>query len=201
MRWPNSGDLMILTISLLSRATTSLGVAAGARTPNQVPMSKPLNLTPESELYLEHARRILTEIDDMEQLLGVSKETPKGLLRVNATLGFGRSHVAPILSRFVRKYPEVQVQLQLSVDPPPLSDDAYDVCIRFGTPPDARVIARHLAPNRRLLCASPAYLQKHGTPKTPQDLVRHNCIGIRQGEQAVDFLVLSFEQQAVAART
>jgi len=150
-----------------------------------------MSLTPEGELYLEHARRILTEIDDMEQLLGVSKETPKGLLRVNATLGFGRSHVAPLISRFVRKYPEVQVQLQLSVDPPPLSDDAYDVCIRFGTPPDARVIARHLAPNRRLLCASPAYLQKHGIPKTPQDLVRHNCIGIRQGEQAYGVWKLS----------
>lgn len=150
-----------------------------------------MSLTPEGEVYLEHARRILAEIDDMEQLLGVSKETPKGLLRVNATLGFGRSHVAPLISRFVRKYPEVQVQLQLSVDPPPLSDDAYDVCIRFGTPPDARVIARHLAPNRRLLCASPAYLQKHGTPKTPQDLVRHNCIGIRQGEQAYGVWKLS----------
>lgn len=143
-----------------------------------------MSLTPEGELYLDHARRILAAIDDMEQQLGVSKETPKGLLRVNATLGFGRSHVAPLISRFVRQYPEVQVQLQLSVDPPPLSDDAYDVCIRFGEPPDARVIARRLAPNRRLLCASPAYLQKHGTPKTPQDLVRHNCIGIRQGEQA-----------------
>lgn len=143
-----------------------------------------MSLTPEGELYLEHARRILSEIDSMEQLLGMSKQTPKGLLRVNATLGFGRSHVAPLISRFVRKYPDVEVQLQLSVDPPPPSEDAYDVCIRFGAPPDARLIAHYLAPNRRLLCASPAYLQKHGVPKTPQDLVRHNCIGIRQGELA-----------------
>ena len=76
-----------------------------------------MSLTPEGELYLEHARRILGEIDDMEQLLGVSKATPKGLLRVNATLGFGRSHVAPLISRFVRKHPQVEVQLQLSVEP------------------------------------------------------------------------------------
>ena len=76
-----------------------------------------MSLTPEGELYLEHARRILGEIDDMEQLLGVSKATPKGLLRVNATLGFGRSHVAPLISRFVRKHPQVEVQLQLSVNP------------------------------------------------------------------------------------
>jgi len=143
-----------------------------------------MSLTPEGELYLEHARRILGEIDDMEQLLGVSKATPKGLLRVNATLGFGRSHVAPLISRFVRKYPQVEVQLQLSVNPPALTEDAFDVCIRFGAPPDARVIAKHIAPNRRLLCAAPAYLAKHGIPKVPNDLTRHNCIGIRQGEEA-----------------
>jgi LysR family transcriptional regulator, transcriptional activator for dmlA len=143
-----------------------------------------MSLTPEGELYLEHARRILSEIDDMAQLLGESKATPNGLLRVNATLGFGRSHIAPLISRFIRKYPQVEVQLQLSVNPPPLTDDAFDVCIRFGVPPDARVIARHIAPNRRLLCASPAYLSKHGMPKVPNDLVRHNCIGIRQGEEA-----------------
>ncbi len=143
-----------------------------------------MSLTPEGELYLERARRILREIDGLEELLGVAKATPKGLLRVNATLGFGRSHVAPLISRFIRKYPEVEVQLQLSVDPPPITDDSFDVCIRFGTPPEVRVIARHIAPNRRLLCAAPAYLAKHGTPKVPNDLTRHNCIGIRQGEEA-----------------
>ena len=143
-----------------------------------------MSLTPEGELYLEHARRILGEIDGMEEVLGVGKATPKGLLRVNATLGFGRSHVAPLISRFVRKYPEVEVQLQLSVNPPPLTEDVFDVCIRFGAPPDSRVIARRLAGNRRLLCASPAYLAKRGMPKTPRDLASHNCIGIRQGEEA-----------------
>ena len=143
-----------------------------------------MSLTPEGELYLEHARRILGDIKDMEQLLGVAKAVPTGLLRVNATLGFGRSHVAPVISRFVRKFPQVEVQLQLSVNPPALTDDSFDVCIRFGAPPDGRVIARHIAPNRRLLCASPAYLAKHGTPKVASDLSKHNCIGIRQGEEA-----------------
>lgn len=143
-----------------------------------------MSLTPEGELYLEHARRILGEIDQMAQQLGVSKATPQGLLRVNATLGFGRSHVAPLISRFVKQYPQVEVQLQLSVNPPPLSEDAFDVCVRFGAPPDARIVARFIAPNRRRLCAAPAYLAAHGTPKAPNDLARHNCIGIRQGEEA-----------------
>ena len=143
-----------------------------------------MSLTPEGELVLEHARRILGEIDELQDQLGLSKATPQGLLRVNATLGFGRSHVAPLISRFVRQHPQVQVQLQLSVNPPPLTDDSFDVCIRFGAPPDARVVARLIAPNRRLLCAAPAYLARHGTPRVPADLARHNCIGIRQGEEA-----------------
>jgi LysR family transcriptional activator of dmlA len=143
-----------------------------------------MSLTPEGEEVVERARRILSDIEELDQLLVRSKQLPQGLLRINATLGFGRSHVAPVVSRFVRRHPEVEVQLQLSVNPPPLTDDAFDVGIRFGAPPDARVIARRLAPNRRLLCAAPAYLQREGTPATPAELVRHNCIGIRQGDEA-----------------
>jgi DNA-binding transcriptional LysR family regulator len=78
----------------------------------------------------------------------------------------------------------VDVQLQLSVNPPPSGDDAWDVCFRFGNPPDSRAIARLVAPNRRVVVASPAYLARHGEPLTPADLARHNCIGIRQGDEA-----------------
>jgi DNA-binding transcriptional LysR family regulator len=143
-----------------------------------------MSLTPEGEVVVERARRIVGDIEELGQLLVRSKELPRGLLRVNATLGFGRSHVAPVISRFARRHPDVEVQLQLSVNPPPLADDAFDVCIRFGEPPDARVIARRLAANRRLLCAAPSYLARHGAPKTPADLVHHACIAIRQGDEA-----------------
>lgn len=143
-----------------------------------------MNLTPEGEVFLERARRILGEIDDLEQLLTRSKGRPSGFLRVNATLGFGRMRIAPVISEYVKMYPQVDVQLQLSADPPLLNEDLFDVCVRFGEPPDARIIAKKVAPNRRLLCAAPAYLREHGTPATPADLARHNCIGIRQGSDA-----------------
>ncbi len=169
----------------LAAMEARLGVALLNRT------TRRMATTPEGEVYLAHARRILAEIDEMEELLGGSKAAPKGLLRVNATLGFGRSHVAPVISRFVRKHPEVEVQLQLSVNPPALSEESFDVCIRFGAPPDSRVIARRLAPNRRLLCAAPAYLARCGEPKLPNDLTRHNCIGIRQGDEAYGLWRLS----------
>ena len=141
-------------------------------------------LTPEGEIYLAHARRILADIDDMEQQVASSMAAPKGLLRVNATLGFGRSHIAPLISDFIKTQPEVQVQLQLTVNPPLLSEDVFDVCIRFGEPSDARVIARRIAANRRLICAAPAYLERRGTPKTPAELAAHDCIGIRQGDES-----------------
>jgi LysR family transcriptional regulator, transcriptional activator for dmlA len=69
------------------------------------------------------------------------------------------------------------------VAPPPLSEDAYDLCVRFGPPPDARVISKFIAKNRRIVCASAAYLKRYGEPKSPLDLVKHNCIGIRQGDE------------------
>ena len=162
----------------LAQMEARLGVQLLHRTTRRI------GLTPEGDIYLAHARRILADIDDMEQLLSSSLAAPKGLLRVNATLGFGRSHIAPLISDFARRYPEVQVQLQLTVNPPPLSEDAFDVCIRFGEPPDARVIAKRIAANRRLICAAPAYLARHGTPQVPNDLTQHNCIGIRQGDEA-----------------
>ena len=155
-----------------------IGVALVNRT------TRRMSLTPEGEVLAEHARRIVAEIDDLDQLMTSSKGTPKGLLRVNATPGFGRLQVAPVISRYVREYPKVEVQLQLSVSQPPLADDQYDICIRFGEPADSRAIARRFAGNRRLLCASPGYLKAHGEPKAPHDLTRHNCISIRQGDEA-----------------
>ena len=162
----------------LAQMESRLGVQLVSRT------TRRLHLTAEGNTYLRHARRILAEIDAMEQLVSDMQAEPQGLLRVNATLGFGRSHIAPLVPAFVRRHPQIQLQLQLSVQPPPLADDGFDVCIRFGEPPDARVIARRLAPNRRLLCAAPAYLARRGTPTRPAELPQHDCIDIRQGDDA-----------------
>ena len=186
-------ELDITTPAVSKRLTqmeARLGVQLLTRT------TRRSGLTPEGEIYLTHARRILADIDDMEQLVSSAVAAPKGLLRVNATLGFGRSHIAPLISDFAKSQPEVQVQLQLTVNPPPLSEDAFDVCIHFGEPPDARVIARRIAANRRLICAAPAYLERHGTPRVPSDLALHNCIGIRQGDEAYGIWHLTTGQRS-----
>jgi DNA-binding transcriptional LysR family regulator len=171
-----------LSTPAVSRRLAMLEARLGVQMLNRT--TRRISLTPEGEEYLVQARRILADIEDMEHELSRSLSEPRGQVRVNATLGFGRSHVAPVISKFCKAYPGVQVQLHLSVAPPPLSEDAYDVCIRFGEPPDARVIARKVAHNQRLLCASPAYLAERGTPRAPADLARHNCISIHHGDEA-----------------
>ncbi|NGZ83691.1 LysR substrate-binding domain-containing protein [Duganella aceris] len=171
-----------ITTSAVSKRLSIIEARVGVPLVNRT--TRRMSLTPEGDVLLEHARRILGEIADLDQLLTSSKGMPKGQLRVNATLGFGRLHVAPVISKYVLRYPEVDVQLQLSVDPPALTDDQFDVCIRFGAPADSRVIAKRLASNRRLLCASPKYLAERGEPKSPSELRRHNCICIRQGDEA-----------------
>lgn len=161
----------------LAQMESRLGLVLVNRT------TRRMGLTHEGEIYLDHARRILGEIDDLEHMLWGSTKAPQGLLRVNATLGFGRSHIAPLIAEYVKQFPQVDIQLQLSVNPPPITDDAYDVCFRFGHPPDSRSIARLIAPNKRILVASPAYIKQYGEPKSPSELIKHNCIGIRQGDE------------------
>jgi DNA-binding transcriptional LysR family regulator len=161
----------------LAQMELNLGMTLANRT------TRRMSLTHEGEIYLDHARRILGEIDDLEHMLWGSTDAPQGLLRVNATLGFGRSQIAPLIAEYTKKYPQVDIQLQLSVNPPPITDDAYDVCFRFGHPPDSRAIARLIAPNKRVLVASPKYIKEHGEPNSPSDLIKHNCIGIRQGDE------------------
>jgi LysR family transcriptional activator of dmlA len=178
-----------LTTAAISKRLSQMEARLGARLLSRT--TRRVGLTAEGELYIAHARRILADIEDMERLVGSAVAVPKGLVRVNATLGFGRSHIAPLVSAFSKRYPEVQVRLQLTVDPPLQIEDACDVCIRFGEPPDARVIARRIAANRRLICGAPAYLEKYGMPKGPADLARHNCIGIRQGEDGYGIWHLS----------
>lgn len=171
-----------LTPPAVSRRLAQLEQRLGVRLLNRTTRS--ISLTAEGELYLVNAQRILGEIEEMEQQVSSSRAEPRGLLRVNAPLGFGRTHVGPAVSSFVRLHPEVEVQLQLTDRPINLPDDATDVAIRFGELPDSRLVARKIASNRRRLCATPGYLARHGHPETPRDLAQHNCIVLRQNDLA-----------------
>jgi LysR family transcriptional regulator, transcriptional activator for dmlA len=171
-----------LTPPAVSKRLAQLEARLGVRLLNRT--TRRISVTNEGEVYLNHAQRILAEIEEMEQMVTSSRAAPKGLVRVNTTLGFGRSYIAPRISAFLRQYPEVEVQLMLTDRPQNLNEGEFDVVIRFGEPPDARVIARKIAPNRRFLCASPRYLAHAPALNVPDDLTQHNCIVLRQNDSA-----------------
>lgn len=142
-----------------------------------------IGLTPEGETYLVEGAKVLEDLETLERTVAGSRAVPKGLLRVCATLGFGRRQVAPALSTFARHYPDVELQLQLTDRPVNLVEQGFDLQLRFGDLPDARLTARLLAHNRRVLCASPAYLRRAGEPASPRELAQHACLFIRESEE------------------
>jgi len=139
-----------------------------------------LSLTPEGELYLEGGRPILRQLDELESALGTRQPTLHGRLRINATLGFGRRHLARVVSAFARLHPELEVSLELSSQPMSLLDDQFDLGVFMGEPPDSRLIAIRLLENPRVLCAAPGYLENMPAPTQVSDLAAHNCIVLRQ---------------------
>jgi len=169
-----------VTPPAVSKRLSALEARLGIRLVNRTTRS--MSLTAEGEMYFSHAERILTQINEVEQLVSSCRATPKGLIRVNATLGFGRRYIGPALAAFHTRYPEVKVQLELSDHPLDLATHGFDLAIRIGNLPDAAFHARKIAANRRLLCASSLYLEKHGTPTRLGDLQNHSCIFLRQNE-------------------
>ena len=169
-----------VTPPAVSKRLSVLEARLGVRLVNRTTRS--MSLTAEGELYFAHAARILVQVDEVEQLLGRHRAEPKGLIRVNASLGFGRRYIGPALADFYARYPDIEVQLEISDHPLDLASHGFDLGIRFGTLPDASFHARKIASNRRLLCASPLYLDKYGTPSKLADLAQHNCIFLRQNE-------------------
>ncbi|MGF6534043.1 LysR family transcriptional activator of dmlA [Paraburkholderia sp. GAS206C] len=171
-----------LTPPAATKRLAQLEARLGVRLVNRTTRS--VSLTAEGETYLHHATRILAEVREMEDAVSSSRSMPRGLLRVNATLGFGRTTIAPLVSEFAKRHPHVEVQLDVTDRPIDLVDSGVDLAIRFGSLPDKRLNARRVMSNRRFLCASPRYLEQHGTPATLADLSDHQCIVHRQNDDA-----------------
>jgi DNA-binding transcriptional LysR family regulator len=171
-----------VTPPAVSKRLAQLERRLGVRLMNRT--TRRLSLTPEGEIYLANGSRILDDLSELEQLVTQSRGEPTGLLRVNASFGFGRARIAPAVSEFTARYPAMKIQLHLTDRPMSLQEEGFDVGIRFGQVPDARINARLLLKNRRLVCAAPAYLERYGRPSTPQELTHHACIVLRENESA-----------------
>ncbi|HVE11285.1 MAG TPA: LysR family transcriptional regulator [Paraburkholderia sp.] len=178
----------------LAQMEEKLGVRLVNRT------TRTVSLTAEGEIYLQHATRILSQVQEMEDAVSMSGAAPRGLLRVNASLGFGRTTIAPLVSKFANAYPDVEVQLEVTDRPIDLIEHSFDLGIRFGELPDQRLNARRIMSNRRFLCASPKYLARHGMPEKVTDLAQHRCIVHRQNDDAYGIWRFVRDQHSVAIK-
>lgn len=167
-----------LSVPAVSKRLAQLEARFGVRLLNRT--TRKMSLTGEGELYLQMADRILADISAVEESMTAARTTPTGLLRVNSALAFGRVHMAQAITGYLKRHPGVQVQLELTDRPLNLVSAGYDVGIRVGNLPDATLIARRIYENELLLCASPAYLKRRGTPRTIDDLLDHDCIVLRE---------------------
>lgn len=145
--------------------------------------TRSVQLTAQGEIVHLWAQRILEDVDLMGEAISREKAAPSGLLRICSSTGFGRNRLAPALSELARRYPQLEIQVELFDRPVDLVDEGFQLDIRIGTVREGNVIKRQIARNRRVLCASPAYLERFGMPQSLADLQEHRCIPIRERDQ------------------
>lgn len=154
-------------ISLLEK---QLGVKLLHRT------TRKLSLTEAGEHYLEHATKALSAARDAEEAVTQLQGEPQGRLRITAPMSLGRLHVAPMIPKFLARYPKINIDMILDDKLVDLVAGGFDVAIRAFEQEDSNLVARKLTFARSVICASPGYIKIHGKPETPADLLDHNCL-------------------------
>lgn len=163
-----------MTPSAVSKQIGALENRLGARLLNRT--TRRLSLTDTGAALLDRARPALRALQEAEDAVAALYAAPRGRLRVNMPASFGEAHVAPVLPGFLKRFPEVTLEVGQTDRFVDLVAEGVDVAIRVAELRDSSLIARRLAPLRRVICAAPAYLERHGAPEWPEDLTAHNCL-------------------------
>ncbi len=167
--------------SAISKSVAKLEKSLGAHLLNRT--TRYLSLTEIGAAVAEHCARILEEATEAEKLVGSLSNEARGVLRVSASVAFGTLHVAPALAEFLPRHPELKIDLSITDRWVNLAEEGFDVAIHVSGDPPPNLVARPLAPVRRQLCATPEYFRRRGIPRTPADLIEHNCLDYtRSGE-------------------
>jgi DNA-binding transcriptional LysR family regulator len=161
-------------VSTVSRHVSGLEADLGAALFNR--STRRLHLTEAGRLFYERAKEILTEVDSALNATRSLNDRPQGLLRINIPLVFGRRHVMAHMKDFLERYPDIRLEAVLTETTVDLIEAGADVAVRIGALVDSSLVARKLAPLRRILVASPRYLQQHPAPRQPVDLQQHECL-------------------------
>lgn len=164
----------------LSKATVTAHISAlenrlGVRLLQRT--TRRLSLTEDGQAYLEHVRRVLSDVQETEAILSRGRVVPQGVLRVDMPIAIGRYYIVPALPRFAAQYPELRVLATLEDRKIDLLEAGVDAAVRVGPLDDSSFIARKVYDTGFVTCASPDYLELHGRPESPDDLPQHNCLG------------------------
>ncbi|WP_454726007.1 MULTISPECIES: LysR family transcriptional regulator [Cupriavidus] len=169
-----AGRRMGVATSSVTRQVDALEASLGTQLLNR--STRSVTLTSVGESYLEHAARILGDLENANLEVSEAAGQPRGLLRASLPVAFARLHIAPALPAFARLYPGIRLDLTMTDDVVDLVAQRLDLAIRLGGVDSPSLVARRMAPHRRLVCASPDYLARRGEPGTPADLAAHDCL-------------------------
>lgn len=167
---------MGLTPSALSKLVSRLEDRLGARLLTRT--TRRLQLTAEGEAFFNRARPILTAMTEAEAEVAEAGTHPRGLLRLHCGSAFGMHQLTPAIPRFLEKYRDIELDITINDQLPAPGDDNFDLTLRIGALDESSTVARRICNLERVICAAPGYLERFGTPRTPDDLQRHNCLWI-----------------------
>ena len=171
-----AAKVLELTPSAVSKQVSRLEDRLNVQLLNRT--TRQLSMTDEGETYFQRATAILADIEEAEALVSDRRGSPSGMLRVTSSITFGRHQIVPLMPEFLNKFRDVRLQLSLSDNVVDLVQEGFDVAIRVADLTDSSLVARRLAVDRRVVCAAPSYLERFGTPRSPEALRDHNCLVI-----------------------
>ena len=188
-----------LSPSGVTRLIAALEDRLGARLLQRTTRS--LTLTDTGARYLERARQILSDVEEAESAAEGERTRPGGRLSVSAPNGFGRLHVSPVMTAYLKRYPDVSAELRLSDRMINLVEEGVDLAVRIGHLPDSTLVARHVGEMRRIVVASKDYLKRRGEPKTPEAIATHDTIHFGAMTAAPDWRFAAEEREIRVSST
>ena len=169
-----AADKLDLSRGMATRYVAQLETHLGARLLNRT--TRKLSLTEAGSDYYQRATQILAMVEEAETSVAQEASVPRGTLRVTSSVAFGARHLGRAITEYLQRYPGVELDLTLNDRVVDLVEEGFDLGIRVAARIDPGLVARRLTRARIVACASPDYLKRHGTPKSPADLARHNCL-------------------------
>ena len=182
-----AAERLDMSPQLVSKYVSRLEEQLGARLLNRT--TRKVHLTEAGTRYAQRAQQVLDDIDDMDSQLNDLQQDARGQLRISAPVSFATLHLAPLLCRFQQAHPLVSIDLQLNDRKVDIVEEGFDIALRIGHLKSSSMIARFIAPVRLVMCASPAYLSRHGTPSGPEDLKNHRYLHYSYMEDSTSFPV------------